>query len=136
MHIYNWYHSDSTGIHYVHEYVTVYFRAFPLLSAFLFPIPFCSSFVSLYLLGTLLAVIGSRPPRSQVARKLLLLFKLFIQLSSYLRIQYYNMMIRWRTYLKRLIFFLSGLALSKKKKKELNQNEEGAPRHTDTHIFK
>ncbi len=33
--------------------------------------PFLSPFVSLYLLGTLLAVIGSCPPRSQVARKLI-----------------------------------------------------------------
>ncbi len=41
--------------------------------AFCFPFlhPFCSFFVSLYLLGTLLAVIGSCPPRSQVARKLI-----------------------------------------------------------------
>ncbi len=59
MHIYNWYHSDVTGIHYVHEYVIVYYRAIPLLLLSLFSIPFCSPFVSLYLLGTLLAVIGS-----------------------------------------------------------------------------
>ncbi len=74
MHIYNWYHSNITVIHYVHEYVTVHYRAIPLLSAFPFPIPFYSPFVSLYLLGTLLAVVGSRPPRSQVARKLIFLF--------------------------------------------------------------
>ncbi len=74
MHIYNRYHSDITGIHYVHEYVAVYYRAIPLLSASPYPIPFCSPFVSLYLLGTLLAVIGSRPPRSQVARKLIFPF--------------------------------------------------------------
>jgi hypothetical protein len=74
MHIYNWYHSDITGIRYVHKYVTVYYRAIPLLSAFHFPISFCSPFVSLYLLGTLLAVIGSRPPRSQVALKLIFPF--------------------------------------------------------------
>jgi hypothetical protein len=49
----------------------VHYRAIPLLSAFPFPIPFCSPFVSLYLLGTVLAVIGSCPPRSQVARKLI-----------------------------------------------------------------
>jgi hypothetical protein len=47
------------------------YRAIPLLSAFPFPISFCSPFVSLYLLGTLLAVIGSSPPRSRVARKLI-----------------------------------------------------------------
>jgi hypothetical protein len=74
MHIYNWYHSDITGIHYVHEYVTVYYRAIPLLSASLFPIPFCHPSISLYLLGTLLAVIGSHPPRSQVTRKLIFPF--------------------------------------------------------------
>ncbi len=45
--------------------------AIPLLSAFPFPIIFWSPFVSFYLLGTLLAVIGSCPPRSQVARKLI-----------------------------------------------------------------
>jgi hypothetical protein len=36
MHIYNWYHSDIIGIHYVHEYVTVYYRVIPLLFAFSF----------------------------------------------------------------------------------------------------
>ncbi len=36
---------------------------------FYFPLPF--PFASLYLLGTLLAVIGSRPPWSQVACKLI-----------------------------------------------------------------
>ncbi len=41
------------------------FLLFPFLSPFLPPS------VSLYLLGTLLAVIGSRPPRFQVARKLI-----------------------------------------------------------------
>ncbi len=56
---------------YVHKYVTVYFSVIPLLFASLFPIPFCSPFISLYLLGTLLAVTGSSPPRSQVARKLI-----------------------------------------------------------------
>ncbi len=74
MHIYNWYHSDFTGIHYVHEYITVQHRAIPLLSAFPFPILLCSPFVSLYLLGTLLAVIGSCPPRSWVAHKLIFPF--------------------------------------------------------------
>ncbi len=42
--------------------------------AFCFPFSnflFCLPSISLYLLGTLLAVIGSRPPRSQVARKLI-----------------------------------------------------------------
>ncbi len=36
---------------------------------FYFPLPF--PLASLYLLGTLLAVIGSHPPWSQVARKLI-----------------------------------------------------------------
>ncbi len=43
----------------------------PCFLLFPFLIPFCPPFVSLYLLGTLLAVIGSRPPWSQVARKLI-----------------------------------------------------------------
>jgi hypothetical protein len=55
----------------------------PCFSAFPFSIPLCFPFrlplltwnpVSLYLLGTLLAAIGSRPPRSQVARKLIFPF--------------------------------------------------------------
>jgi hypothetical protein len=40
MHIYNWYDSDVTGIHYVNEYVIVYYRATPLLFLSLFPFPF------------------------------------------------------------------------------------------------
>ncbi len=51
-------------------------RSIPLLSAFPFSIPFCSPFVSLYLLGTLRAVMGSRPHRSKVARKLIFPFPL------------------------------------------------------------
>ncbi len=43
----------------------------PCFLLFPFLIPFCPPFDSLYLLGTLLAVIGSRPPWSQVARKLI-----------------------------------------------------------------
>jgi hypothetical protein len=74
MHIYTGSHSDITDIHYVHVYLQCNRRAIPLLSAFPFPIPFCSPFVSLYLLGTLLAVTGSCPPRSQVARKLIFPF--------------------------------------------------------------
>ncbi len=49
----------------------MYCSAIPLLFAFLFLIPLWSPFVSPYLLGTLLAVIGSCPPRSQVASKLI-----------------------------------------------------------------
>jgi hypothetical protein len=59
MHIYNWYHSDVTSIHYVHEFVTVNYRSIPLLFASPLFVPFCSPFVSPYLLGTLLAVTGS-----------------------------------------------------------------------------
>ncbi len=47
------------------------YSGIPLLSAFPFLIPLWPPLVSLYLLGTLLAVIGSCPPRSQVARKLI-----------------------------------------------------------------
>jgi hypothetical protein len=45
--------------------------AIPFLSAFPFSHLFLPPFVSFYLLGTLLAVIGSRPPWSQVAHKLI-----------------------------------------------------------------
>jgi hypothetical protein len=74
MHIYNWYHSDVTGIHYVHEYVTVCYRAIPLLFAF--------SFLHSVLLPICLPLLTwnppccdrIRPPRSQVARKLIFPF--------------------------------------------------------------
>jgi hypothetical protein len=52
------------------EYNTVVVQS-PCFLLFPFFIPFWSPFVSLYLLGTLLAVIGSCPPRSQVACKLI-----------------------------------------------------------------
>jgi hypothetical protein len=68
-------HLDNTDEHsfimYMNTVTVQFIEQSPLLSAFPFPIPFCSPFVSLYLLGTLLAVIGSCPPRSQVARKLI-----------------------------------------------------------------
>ncbi len=58
MHIYNWYHSNVTGIHYIHEHRLQYTwripLAFDLAVSPLFPFP-----TPLYLLGTLLAVIGS-----------------------------------------------------------------------------
>ncbi len=80
MHIYNWYHSNVTGIHYVHEYRLQYtwcnslafylplLVCFPLLHSFLLPIGFplltwnppCCDRI--------------RPPRSQVARKLIFPF--------------------------------------------------------------
>ncbi len=43
----------------------------PSFLLFPFLIPLCFPSTSFYLLGTLLAVIGSRPPWSQVARKLI-----------------------------------------------------------------
>ncbi len=59
MHICNWYHSDVTDIHYIHGYVAAHCKKSPcfLLSPFFTPL--CSPFAPLYLLGTLLAVIGS-----------------------------------------------------------------------------
>jgi hypothetical protein len=74
MHIYNWYHSDVTGIHYVHEYVTVSYRAIPLLFTF--------SFLYSLLLPIHLPLLTwnppccdrIRPPRSHVARKLIFPF--------------------------------------------------------------
>ncbi len=59
MHIYNWYHSDFTGIHYIHELLQWVIEQSSCFLLSLFSIPFCSPFVSPYLLGTLLAVIGS-----------------------------------------------------------------------------
>jgi hypothetical protein len=44
--------------------------AIPLLFCFPLLIPLAPFFIPLYLLGTLLAVIGSRPPWSQVTCKL------------------------------------------------------------------
>jgi hypothetical protein len=74
MHIYNWYHSDVTRIHYVHKYVTVNYRSIPLL--FSFP-----SLRSLLLPIRLPLLTWNppccdriRPPRSQVARKLIFPF--------------------------------------------------------------
>jgi hypothetical protein len=57
MHIYNWYLSNTTGIHYVHEH-RLRVRNNPLTSCFS-PFPFAPHSYPLYLLGTLLAVIGS-----------------------------------------------------------------------------
>ena len=52
MHIYNWYHSNVIGIHYIHEHRLQYTWRIPLA----FYLPFLTP---LYLLGTLLAVTGS-----------------------------------------------------------------------------
>jgi hypothetical protein len=61
MHIYNWYHSITTGIHYIHEHRFDVHGTFPLLYylPLLSSVPFCSHLYPLYLLGTLLAVTGS-----------------------------------------------------------------------------
>ncbi len=74
MHIYNWYHSDVTGIRYVHEYVTMYYRAISLA--------FCFPFSHSLLLPIRLSLLTwnppccdrIRPPHSQVARKLIFSF--------------------------------------------------------------
>ncbi len=55
MHIYNWHHSNATGIHYVHEYRLQYTWRIPLA----FDSPLLPLLTPLYLLGTLLAVTGS-----------------------------------------------------------------------------
>jgi hypothetical protein len=68
MHIYNWYHSNATGILYIHEYRLHEFRLIPLLLAFLY-----SPFAPIRALFTYLEPSFCdriRPPRTQVARKL------------------------------------------------------------------
>jgi hypothetical protein len=68
MHIYNWYHSITTGILYVHEYRLHESRLIPLLLAF-----FCSlllPFVPPLLTWNPPCCDRIRPPRTQVARKL------------------------------------------------------------------
>jgi hypothetical protein len=61
MQIYNWYHSITTGIHYVHEHNYNVHGAFPSLCylPLLSSVPLCSHSSPFYLLGTLLAVTGS-----------------------------------------------------------------------------
>jgi hypothetical protein len=70
MHIYNWCHSNVTGIHYVHEYRLQYTWRNPL--AFISPcwIPFASLLNPLHLLGNPPSCDRIRPPWSQVACKL------------------------------------------------------------------
>jgi hypothetical protein len=58
MHIYNWYHSITTGIHYIHKHRLQCTCAFPLLYSPCWP-PLLPFLIVLYLLGTLLAVTGS-----------------------------------------------------------------------------
>ncbi len=61
-----------TSNHYVHVYNEQRsYGAIPLLSSFPLSDPSLLPSTSFYLLGTLLAVIGSRPPWSKVARKLI-----------------------------------------------------------------
>ncbi len=59
MHIYNWYHSNVTGIHYVHKYRLQYTWRNPL--AFYLPllIPFLPFLIPFTYLETLIAVTGS-----------------------------------------------------------------------------
>jgi hypothetical protein len=60
MHIYNWYHSNVTGIHYIHEHRLQCTWRIPLAFYLLLLFPFRSPFPTpLYLLGTLFAVTGS-----------------------------------------------------------------------------
>jgi hypothetical protein len=68
MHIYNWYHSSITGIHYVHEHNYNESRIIPFF--LLFSIPLCSPFVSPLLTWNPPCCDRIRPPRTQVARKL------------------------------------------------------------------
>jgi hypothetical protein len=69
MHIHNWYHSDVTGIHYVHERNYNIHGAIPLLFLPLL-ILFCPLSDPLYLLGNPPSCDRIRPPWSQVACKL------------------------------------------------------------------
>ncbi len=58
MHIYNWYHSITAGIH-LHIRTQIYTHGtFPLASCFLL-LPLCPIFAPFYLLGTLLVVTGT-----------------------------------------------------------------------------
>jgi hypothetical protein len=70
MHIYNWHHSNVTGIQYVHEHITVYLQSIPL--AFYLPllIPLCSPLLSPVLTWNPLWCDRICPPLSQVACKL------------------------------------------------------------------
>ncbi len=70
MHIYNWYHSNITGIHYVHEYRLRYTRRNPL--AFISPcrFPFAPLSNPPLLTWNPLRCDRIRPPWSQVACKL------------------------------------------------------------------
>jgi hypothetical protein len=74
MHINNWYHSKVTDIHYEHEYVTVNYRAIPLLLCFPFLhsplLPICLSLLT----WNPPCCDRIRPPRPQVAGKLIFPF--------------------------------------------------------------
>ncbi len=58
MHIYNWYHPNITGIHYIHKHSLQYTWRIPLAFSPCW-LPFAPLSNPLYLLGTLLAVTGS-----------------------------------------------------------------------------
>jgi hypothetical protein len=62
MHIYNWYHSDITGIHYVHEHKLQYTRCNPLAFSSLVNSLLLPFLVPFTYLETLLAVTGSVHP--------------------------------------------------------------------------
>jgi hypothetical protein len=74
MHMYNWYHSITTGIHYIHEHRFDVHGTFPLLYCLpLLLAFFCSllpPFVPLLLTWNPSCCDRICPPRSQVARKL------------------------------------------------------------------
>jgi hypothetical protein len=59
MHIYNWYHSNVSGIHYVHEYRFSIYGAIPLLFIPLAESPLLPFWTPFTYLETLLAVTGS-----------------------------------------------------------------------------
>jgi hypothetical protein len=62
MHIHNWYHSDVTGIHYVHEHNLQYTRRNPLAFSPLADSLLLPFLIPFTYLETLLAVTGSVHP--------------------------------------------------------------------------
>jgi hypothetical protein len=70
MHIYNWYHSNVAGIHYVHEYRLQYTWRIPLAFSPLADSLLLPFLTPLYLLGNPPSCDMIRPPWSQVACKL------------------------------------------------------------------
>jgi hypothetical protein len=70
MHISNWYHSNITGIHYIHEHNLYVHSAFPLLYYLPLLIPFAPLSNPPSLTWNPPCCDRIRPPRSQVACKL------------------------------------------------------------------